>query len=250
MPVNSSAPALVLTVMEFLIPELMHLQLIDPKQPLYIYINSPETNCGDNETDRGECEVFAIFDALIETFGESLFLFPIDALLPRFSKPASRSAMEKWRKSLARSPTPNPHDDRSPRKEPPSNIFFYCSEPSPEGGETSIVASDVVVEKMEERLPEVMDKVADVGLVHIQCGHGVGKLPNHVNPFVLSLLCLAFFRGAGPGKLADHDVNSLFVLSLLCLAFFPKAMGVGDHVESLCACSSLLDVFFFFDLRS
>ncbi|KAK8951102.1 Clavaminate synthase-like protein [Platanthera zijinensis] len=61
----------------------------------------------------------------------------------------------------------NFHQEMPLRKEPPSNIFFYCSEPSPEGGETSIVASDVVVEKMEERLPEVMDKVADVGLIHI-----------------------------------------------------------------------------------
>ncbi|KAK8951449.1 Clavaminate synthase-like protein [Platanthera zijinensis] len=61
----------------------------------------------------------------------------------------------------------NFHHEGALRKETPSKIFFYCNEPSPEGGETSIVASDVVVEKMEERLPEVMDKVADVGLIHI-----------------------------------------------------------------------------------
>ncbi|KAH0452176.1 hypothetical protein IEQ34_019475 [Dendrobium chrysotoxum] len=48
----------------------------------------------------------------------------------------------------------------------PSKIFFCCSEPSPEKGETSIVASDEIVEKMEERMPEFMAKIAEVGLIH------------------------------------------------------------------------------------
>ncbi|KAI0494352.1 hypothetical protein KFK09_024486 [Dendrobium nobile] len=60
----------------------------------------------------------------------------------------------------------NFHHEMSLRPTVPSKIFFCCSEPSPEGGETSIVASDVIVEKMEERLPEFMAKVADVGIIH------------------------------------------------------------------------------------
>ncbi|XP_020575374.1 clavaminate synthase-like protein At3g21360 [Phalaenopsis equestris] len=48
----------------------------------------------------------------------------------------------------------------------PSKILFCCGEPSPEGGETSIVASDVIVGKMEERMPEFMAKVAMVGLIY------------------------------------------------------------------------------------
>ncbi|KAJ6803954.1 clavaminate synthase-like protein [Iris pallida] len=50
-------------------------------------------------------------------------------------------------------------------KQYPSKIFFFCSEPAPEGGETSIVQSNVVVEKMEQRLPEVVAKLSDLGLI-------------------------------------------------------------------------------------
>ncbi|KAI0494351.1 hypothetical protein KFK09_024485 [Dendrobium nobile] len=52
------------------------------------------------------------------------------------------------------------------RKPMPSKIIFCCSEPSPEKGETSIVASDEIIEKMEERMPEFMAKIAEVGLIH------------------------------------------------------------------------------------
>ncbi|KAG0499791.1 hypothetical protein HPP92_004482 [Vanilla planifolia] len=53
------------------------------------------------------------------------------------------------------------------RPSSPSKIFFYCSEPSPEGGETSVVASDVVVEMMEQRMPEFVAKANELGLVFI-----------------------------------------------------------------------------------
>ncbi|KAJ6817338.1 clavaminate synthase-like protein [Iris pallida] len=59
----------------------------------------------------------------------------------------------------------NFHHEMSLMKQSPSKIFFFCSEPAPEGGETSIVQSNVVVEKMEERLPEVVAKLSDVGLI-------------------------------------------------------------------------------------
>ncbi|XP_020575379.1 clavaminate synthase-like protein At3g21360 [Phalaenopsis equestris] len=60
----------------------------------------------------------------------------------------------------------NFHHELPLRPKVPSKIFFYCIQPSPEGGETSIVASDVIVEKMEERMPDFMAKVKEVGLIH------------------------------------------------------------------------------------
>ncbi|KAG0503992.1 hypothetical protein HPP92_004064 [Vanilla planifolia] len=59
------------------------------------------------------------------------------------------------------------HHEMSLRPSSPSKIFFYCSEPSPEGGETSVVASDVVVEMMEQRMPEFVAKANELGLVFI-----------------------------------------------------------------------------------
>ena len=47
----------------------------------------------------------------------------------------------------------------------PSKIFFFCGEPAPEGGETSIVPSHIIVTKMEERLPELMAKMSEVGFL-------------------------------------------------------------------------------------
>ncbi|KAJ6797365.1 clavaminate synthase-like protein [Iris pallida] len=58
----------------------------------------------------------------------------------------------------------NFHHEMAFARQSPSKIFFFCSEPSPEGGETSIVPSQVVAEKMEERLPEVTAKLSEVGL--------------------------------------------------------------------------------------
>ncbi|KAK1311099.1 Clavaminate synthase-like protein [Acorus calamus] len=59
------------------------------------------------------------------------------------------------------------HHEMSQIKEPCSKIFFFCMEPSPEGGETAIVPSEVVVERMEEELPEVMEKFSQVGMIRI-----------------------------------------------------------------------------------
>ncbi|KAJ6804960.1 clavaminate synthase-like protein [Iris pallida] len=59
----------------------------------------------------------------------------------------------------------NFHHEMSMMKHSPSKIFFFCCQPASEGGETSIVQSNIVVEKMEERLPEVMAKLSEVGLV-------------------------------------------------------------------------------------
>ncbi|ERN19971.1 clavaminate synthase-like protein At3g21360 [Amborella trichopoda] len=59
----------------------------------------------------------------------------------------------------------NFHHEMALMKDFPSKIFFFCSEPPPEGGETSIVLSHVVVEKMEEAMPEFVSKLENVGAV-------------------------------------------------------------------------------------
>ncbi|XP_043712515.1 clavaminate synthase-like protein At3g21360 [Telopea speciosissima] len=46
-----------------------------------------------------------------------------------------------------------------------SKIFFFCAHPSPEGGKTSIVPSHIIVEKMEERAPEFVTKLLEMGCV-------------------------------------------------------------------------------------
>ncbi|XP_010241670.1 PREDICTED: clavaminate synthase-like protein At3g21360 [Nelumbo nucifera] len=58
----------------------------------------------------------------------------------------------------------------------PSKIFFFCSQPSPEGGETSIIPSHVIVEKMEEKVPEFVGKVSKLGVTF------PAKLPKEDQP--------------------------------------------------------------------
>ncbi|ERN19987.1 hypothetical protein AMTR_s00071p00149400 [Amborella trichopoda] len=51
------------------------------------------------------------------------------------------------------------------RKEFASKVLFFCLEPPPEGGETSIVLSHVIVKKMEEAMPEFVAKLMKFGVV-------------------------------------------------------------------------------------
>jgi len=61
-------------------------------------------------------------------------------------------------------------------KQSPSKLFFFCSEPAPEGGETSIVLSNVVVDKMEERQAEIMAKISESGMIfHIKTARDDGS---------------------------------------------------------------------------
>lgn len=52
-------------------------------------------------------------------------------------------------------------------KEFHSKIFFFCSVPSPEGGETSIVPSHIILEKMEKRVPEFVRRLSESGFIFI-----------------------------------------------------------------------------------
>ncbi|CAL0302298.1 unnamed protein product [Lupinus luteus] len=61
---------LVPAVTELVVAELMYLQWMDPKEPIYIYINSTGTTRDDGETVGMETEGFAIYDAMMQLKNE------------------------------------------------------------------------------------------------------------------------------------------------------------------------------------
>ncbi|KAK7284374.1 hypothetical protein RJT34_19119 [Clitoria ternatea] len=61
---------LVPAVTELIVAELMYLQYMDPKEPIYIYINSTGTTRDDGETVGMETEGFAIYDAMMQLKNE------------------------------------------------------------------------------------------------------------------------------------------------------------------------------------
>ncbi|KAJ0977720.1 hypothetical protein J5N97_013194 [Dioscorea zingiberensis] len=61
---------LVPAVTELVIAELLYLQWMDPKEPIYLYINSTGTTRDDGETVGMETEGFAIYDAMMQLNNE------------------------------------------------------------------------------------------------------------------------------------------------------------------------------------
>ncbi|XP_051122166.1 ATP-dependent Clp protease proteolytic subunit-related protein 3, chloroplastic [Andrographis paniculata] len=61
---------LVPAVTELVVAELMYLQWMDPKEPIYLYINSTGTTRDNGETVGMETEGFAIYDALMQLKNE------------------------------------------------------------------------------------------------------------------------------------------------------------------------------------
>lgn len=61
---------LVPAVTELVVAELMYLQYMDPKEPIYIYINSTGTTRDDGETVGMETEGFAIYDSMMQLKNE------------------------------------------------------------------------------------------------------------------------------------------------------------------------------------
>ncbi|KAL1811855.1 hypothetical protein ACET3Z_021920 [Daucus carota] len=61
---------LVPAVTELVVAELMYLQWMDPKDPIYLYINSTGTTRDDGETVGMETEGFAIYDAMMQLKNE------------------------------------------------------------------------------------------------------------------------------------------------------------------------------------
>ncbi|KAG6434290.1 hypothetical protein SASPL_105914 [Salvia splendens] len=65
---------LVPAVTELIVAELMYLQWMDPKEPIYLYINSTGTTRDDGETVGMETEGFAIYDAMMQLKNEIIYL--------------------------------------------------------------------------------------------------------------------------------------------------------------------------------
>ncbi|XAR52633.1 Endopeptidase Clp [Bertholletia excelsa] len=61
---------LVPAVSELVIAELMYLQWMDPKEPIYLYINSTGTTHNDGEAVWRETDGFAIYDAMMQLKNE------------------------------------------------------------------------------------------------------------------------------------------------------------------------------------
>ncbi|KAJ6757139.1 ATP-DEPENDENT CLP PROTEASE PROTEOLYTIC SUBUNIT-RELATED PROTEIN 3 CHLOROPLASTIC [Salix koriyanagi] len=61
---------LVAAVTELVVAELMYLQWMDPKAPIYIYINSTGTTRDDGESVGMETEGFAIYDSMMQLKNE------------------------------------------------------------------------------------------------------------------------------------------------------------------------------------
>ncbi|KAI3727275.1 hypothetical protein L1987_67088 [Smallanthus sonchifolius] len=59
------------------------------------------------------------------------------------------------------------HHELSYNVDFPSKLFFYCEEEPGKGGETGIVLSHIIHEKMKERHPELVAKLEEHGLTYI-----------------------------------------------------------------------------------
>lgn len=57
------------------------------------------------------------------------------------------------------------HHEMTWMKSWPSKIFFFCETAPPEGGQTAIVLSHSITQRMEKKMPEFVSKLKDVGLV-------------------------------------------------------------------------------------
>ena len=60
------------------------------------------------------------------------------------------------------------HHEMSQVPEPPTHLFFYCDIPSEIGGETPILPSNEIYQRMVERFPEFMQKVEELGVRYIR----------------------------------------------------------------------------------
>eukprot|EP00253_Pinus_taeda_P001219 PITA_01219 len=57
------------------------------------------------------------------------------------------------------------HHEMSLMKVWPSKLFFFCETAPPEGGQTAIALSERIVKRMEDRIPEFVNRLKNVGLV-------------------------------------------------------------------------------------
>lgn len=100
---------LVPAVTELVIAQLMYLQWMDPKEPIYIYINSSGTTRDDGETVAMETEGFAIYDAMMQlkneihtltvgaAIGQACLLLAAGTKGKRFMMPHSKAMIQQPR---------------------------------------------------------------------------------------------------------------------------------------------------------
>ncbi|XP_047312073.1 ATP-dependent Clp protease proteolytic subunit-related protein 3, chloroplastic [Impatiens glandulifera] len=100
---------LVPAVTELVVAELMYLQYMDPKEPIFIYINSTGTTRDDGETVGMETEGFAIYDAMMQlkneihtvavgaAIGQACLLLAAGTKGKRFMMPHSKAMIQQPR---------------------------------------------------------------------------------------------------------------------------------------------------------
>ncbi|KAK2654627.1 hypothetical protein Ddye_014483 [Dipteronia dyeriana] len=58
------------------------------------------------------------------------------------------------------------HHELAQELEPPSKLFFFCEVAPTSGGETPIVLSHIVYERIQQRYPEFVEKLEEQGLIY------------------------------------------------------------------------------------
>lgn len=144
---------LVPAVTELVVAELMYLQWMDPKEPIYIYINSTGTTRDDGETVGMETEGFAIYDAMMQlkneihtvcvgaAIGQACLLLAAGTKGKRFMMPHSKAMIQQ-----PRAP--------SSGLMPASDVFIRAKE--------VIINRDTLVELLAKHTGNSLEAVADV----------------------------------------------------------------------------------------
>ena len=60
------------------------------------------------------------------------------------------------------------HHEMAQVPDPPTHLFFFCDTPPAVGGETPILVSCEVVERLEEKHPEELKKLENYGVKYIR----------------------------------------------------------------------------------
>ncbi|KAI5658739.1 hypothetical protein M9H77_27532 [Catharanthus roseus] len=144
---------LVPAVTELVIAELMYLQWMDPKEPIFLYINSTGTTRDDGETVGMETEGFAIYDAMMQlkneihtvavgaAIGQACLLLAAGSKGKRFMMPHSKAMIQQ-----PRAP--------SSGLMPASDVFIRAKE--------VIINRDTLVKLLAKHTGNSIETVADV----------------------------------------------------------------------------------------
>ncbi|CAI9764272.1 unnamed protein product [Fraxinus pennsylvanica] len=144
---------LVPAVTELVIAELMYLQWMDPKEPIYLYINSTGTTRDDGETVGMETEGFAIYDAMMQlkneihtvavgaAIGQACLLLASGSKGKRFMMPHAKAMIQQPRVP-------------SSGLMPASDVLIRAKE--------VIINRDILVELLSKHTGNSLETVADV----------------------------------------------------------------------------------------